>query len=81
MITLTENTLAEIRRRAAALAGGGRIVRLGVKEGGCSGTTYLLDFDETVSDQDTTFSQEEFTIAVDPVALPLLNGMARVFKK
>ena len=75
MITLKENALAEIRRRALVESPASPIVRLGVKEGGCAGTTYVLEFTDEVAAGDQTFSQEEFTVVVDEASFALLKGL------
>lgn len=75
MIKLTENTLQHIRGLAQNKGPGDLVVRLGVKAGGCSGTTYVLDFEDTVGPGDFTFDQAEFTVAVHRNSFHLLNGL------
>jgi iron-sulfur cluster assembly accessory protein len=75
MIKLSENTMKEIRRRAGSEGWSSRIIRVGIKAGGCSGTTYVLDFAEEIRPEDETFGQEEFTIVVEAGHIPLLRGV------
>ncbi len=75
MINLTENTLQHIRTLVQEKGTDDLVVRLGVKEGGCSGTTYILDFENSVGPGDFTFDQAEFTIAVHQNSFHLLNGL------
>lgn len=51
-----------------------RQLRVGVKGGGCSGMTYILDFD-TPQANDTRFDIGEFTILVDKAHAIYLTGM------
>lgn len=49
-------------------------VRVGVKSGGCSGLSYDLDFDKTVSPQDKVYEDNEVKILVDKKSLLYLVG-------
>jgi iron-sulfur cluster assembly protein len=49
-------------------------LRLGVKGGGCSGLTYMLDFDEAAKPNDKVFQAEDLTVFVDPKSLFFLSG-------
>ena len=75
MIHFTENTLAELRRRAGQGPSAGAVVRLGVKPGGCSGTTYVLEFEPQAGPQDQTVALGEFEVAIAPQDVPLLTGL------
>nr|MEE4266510.1 iron-sulfur cluster assembly accessory protein [Candidatus Krumholzibacteria bacterium] len=75
MIHFTESTLAELRRRAGQDPSAGAVVRLGVKPGGCSGTTYVLEFTDQARAQDQTVALGEFEVAIAPQDLPLLTGL------
>jgi iron-sulfur cluster assembly protein len=49
-------------------------LRVGVKGGGCSGFSYLLDLTETQKDNDEIFEQHGISIVCDPKSLLYLNG-------
>lgn len=49
-------------------------LRIGVKGGGCSGLTYILDFEEKVRENDSVFISEGIKIIVDPKSLFHLSG-------
>ena len=49
-------------------------VRVGVKSGGCSGLSYELSFDDTKSDQDRLFEDNQVKILVDKKSLLYLLG-------
>lgn len=55
-------------------------LRVGVKGGGCSGFSYLLDLTETQKDSDEAFEQHGITIIVDPKSMLYLGGVTVDFK-
>jgi iron-sulfur cluster assembly protein len=55
-------------------------LRVGVKGGGCSGFSYLLDLTETQKDTDEAFEQHGVTIVCDPKSLLYLTGVTVDFK-
>ena len=55
-------------------------LRVGIKGGGCSGFSYLLDLTEQKNDQDEQFEQHGIAIVCDPKSLLYLNGTKIDFK-
>jgi iron-sulfur cluster assembly protein len=55
-------------------------LRVGVKGGGCSGFSYLLDLTETQKPYDECFDQHGITVIVDPKSLLYLSGTTIDFK-
>lgn len=55
-------------------------LRVGVKGGGCSGFSYLLDLTETQKDSDEIFEQHGIKIICDPKSMLYLNGVTIDFK-
>ena len=55
-------------------------LRLGVKGGGCSGFSYMLDLTENHNDSDETFDKHGITVVCDPKSLLYLNGTTIDFK-
>jgi iron-sulfur cluster assembly protein len=55
-------------------------LRVGVKGGGCSGFSYLLDLTETQKETDEVFVQHGVTIIVDPKSLLYLGGTTIDFR-
>ncbi|WP_430908707.1 HesB/IscA family protein [Maribacter sp. 2-571] len=49
-------------------------VRVGVKSGGCSGLSYELDFDKTISEADKVFEDNDVRIIVDKKSFLYLVG-------
>ncbi|MEJ2545123.1 MAG: iron-sulfur cluster insertion protein ErpA [Calditrichaceae bacterium] len=74
MITLTQNAVDKIKsiydeenKKEAEL-------RIGIKGGGCSGFSYVMDFDEKSSDVDQHFEVNGVKIVVDSKSLIYLAG-------
>ncbi|MCC6683018.1 MAG: iron-sulfur cluster insertion protein ErpA [Phycisphaeraceae bacterium] len=55
-------------------------LRVGVKGGGCSGFSYLLDLTEQSRDTDEQFEQHGVKIVCDPKSYLYLNGTSIDFK-
>jgi iron-sulfur cluster assembly protein len=55
-------------------------LRVGVKGGGCSGFSYVLDLTENQKESDETFEQHGIRIICDPKSLLYLNGTTIDFK-
>ena len=55
-------------------------LRVGVKGGGCSGFSYLLDLTEAQKDHDEVFEQHGIKIICDPKSLLYLSGTTIDFK-
>ena len=52
-------------------------LRVGVRQGGCSGMSYMMDFEEAskVRDNDEVFDYDGFKIVCDPKSLLYLYGL------
>ena len=55
-------------------------LRVGVKGGGCSGFSYVLDLTETQKDSDEAIEQHGITIICDPKSMLYLGGTIVDFK-
>jgi iron-sulfur cluster assembly protein len=55
-------------------------LRIGVKGGGCSGFSYVLDLTETQKDTDELIEQHGVKMIVDPKSLLYLNGVTVDFR-
>ena len=56
-----------------------QFLRVSVKQGGCSGFSYQLDFDSSKSDKDKTFESHGVQLVVDAKSLLYLMGMTLNF--
>ena len=55
-------------------------LRVGVKGGGCSGFSYVLDLTETQKETDEVFMQHGIAVICDPKSLLYLSGTTIDFK-
>lgn len=55
-------------------------LRVGVKGGGCSGFSYLLDLTESQKETDEVFERHGIKLIVDPKSLLYLNGTVIDFR-
>ena len=72
-ISLTESA-AERVRHFLDNRGSGIGLRLGVKTTGCSGMAYVLEFVDTLSEEDVVFENLGIKIIVDPKSMLYLDG-------
>ncbi len=73
MIELTEAAAKQIRDLAAAPDASGKLLRMFVETGGCSGLEYGMTFDEPKSDDQQIVSQG-ITFLIDPASYEQLKG-------
>lgn len=75
-IILSETAAREIKSiiQQQELDAGAVRLRVGVKGGGCSGFSYLLDLTETQKDTDEVFEQHGIKVICDPKSLLYLAG-------
>tara|TARA_R110002072_G_scaffold42064_19_gene118554 strand:- start:145894 stop:146250 length:357 start_codon:yes stop_codon:yes gene_type:complete len=81
-VILTELAAKEVRTIIAAqeLDTDKVRLRIGVKGGGCSGFSYLLDLTESQKDSDEVFEQHGIKMIIDPKSLLYLSGVVVDFK-
>ncbi len=82
MVTLTETAAKEINTiiEKEELDREKVRLRVGVKGGGCSGFSYLLDLTEVQKDTDELSDQHGIKVIVDPKSLLYLSGVTVDFK-
>jgi iron-sulfur cluster assembly protein len=81
-IILSETAAKEVRHIIADQELDAEKVRLrvGVKGGGCSGFSYVLDLTESQKETDEVFEQHGIKIICDPKSLLYLNGTTIDFR-
>lgn len=81
-VLLSESAAREIKSiiQQQELDAGKVRLRVGVKGGGCSGFSYILDLTETQKDTDELFEQHGVKIICDPKSLLYLNGVTVDFR-
>lgn len=73
-ILVTETAVREIKKILSQQAPG-TFLRVGVKGGGCSGLSYLMNLDTQTGELDRAFEFGEVKVVVDTKALMYLNGL------
>jgi iron-sulfur cluster assembly accessory protein len=74
-VNFTASAQAEILRLLSEVPqNAGKQLRVGVKGGGCSGMTYILEFDEPNPD-DTVFQSEQISFIMSKAHALYLTGM------
>lgn len=79
-ITLTdsaaERVTSHIEKRGAGVG-----LRLGVRDSGCSGLAYVVDYADKKLDNDIVFDSKGVTVLVDKDAIKYIDGMTVDFVK
>ena len=79
-VTLTESA-ANRARTFLEKRGKGIGLRLGIKTSGCSGLSYMLEFVDTLNEDDHVFEQHGVKVIVDTKSLVYLDGTQLDFVK
>lgn len=81
-IILTERAAAEVKKivQEQELDGDKIRLRIGVKGGGCSGFSYVLDLTESQKPTDEQFEMNGVKIIIDPKSLLYLSGVKVDFR-
>ena len=73
-VSLTEAAAVQVRRQLDQ-RGHGTGLRVGVKEAGCSGFAYRVDFADQVNTEDVVFESHGVRVVVAKDHLPVLAGV------
>lgn len=73
-ITLTPAAAKHVQTQLQQ-RGKGLGLSVGIKESGCSGYRYVVDYADEASDQDTVFDCHGIKLVVNKTSLPQLDGM------
>jgi iron-sulfur cluster assembly protein len=77
MITISEDALNHLKdiMKEEGISNDTHFLRVGVKGGGCSGLSYVMDFDDVKTDQDEVVElQNGFKVVVDKKSVLYLFG-------
>jgi len=72
MIELTDEAIKQFLTKTEFE--GNDTIRIGIKDGGCAGYEYILDYADSVHDDDHILEFGTFMIVIDPFSIPLLEG-------
>lgn len=76
MITLTENAIQAVGRFIAGSDKPSAGLRIEVSDGGCSGMQYGLKLDSRQNEGDTVIEYGAVKVLVDPISMPMVDGMS-----
>ena len=76
-LQLSENALKHLLMMREQQGNQDLCLRVGVRQGGCSGMSYMMDFENLsqIRDNDEVFEYEGFKIICDPKSLLYLYGL------
>ena len=74
MIKVSESAKAKAQKLMQEQNLSNAFIRVGVKGGGCSGLTYIMDFDTELKDEDKVFEDNGIKIVVDKKSFLYLVG-------
>lgn len=73
-LDISDSAVAQIRKLVARDSRQGSALRVGVTDGGCSGYSYKLGFDNQQRSNDIVLDRSGVTIYVDRDSAPYLSG-------
>lgn len=79
-VTISPSALDELKRLSSEQADAQKALRIGVKGGGCSGLTYIMDFDAP-TDSDEIFDFDGLKVAVNRAQALYLVGTVLDFEQ
>ena len=79
-VSLTESAALQIKKQLAK-RGKGIGLKLGVKKSGCSGYAYVLDYADTLTDNDAVFEGYGVKVIVTKNDLEFVNGIELDYRK
>ncbi len=74
MVSLTDNAAKRIAEMQETEKNPGLRLRLRVDSGGCSGFSYVFDFDDKKASDDLIFAHNGMELVIDPISLELVKG-------
>jgi len=79
-VSLTESAARQIKKQLAK-RGQGIGLKLGVKQSGCSGYAYTIDYADALNDGDTVFENFDVKVIVAANDLEFLNGIELDYRR
>lgn len=81
MITITENAAEKLQEMLQEENNPSLFLRVGVKEGGCSGFSYGMGFDDEAAEGDTELEIHGIKVMVDQDSAKYLRGLIIDYKE
>ncbi len=79
-ISVTENAVRQIQKQLDK-RGKGIGLRLGVKEAGCTGYAYVLDYADELNDGDSVFEDSGVKVIINEKDLEFLHGIELDYRR
>ncbi|MFH0902095.1 MAG: iron-sulfur cluster assembly accessory protein [Pseudomonadota bacterium] len=74
-ISITARAVEKIHEMAKKRGKPGSALRIGIRSGGCTGSSYLFEWsDGPAEEHDKVFEQDGITVYIDPKSLVYLDG-------
>ncbi len=76
MITITDSALEHLKKvmKEEGISNDTHFLRVGVKGGGCSGLSYVMDFDNEMTESDEVVTLPDLKVVIDKKSLLYLIG-------
>ena len=76
MVTLSQKALSHILdlMKSEGISTDTHHLRVGVKGGGCSGLSYTMDFDDSITEMDEVVNLDEIRVVIDKKSVLYLFG-------
>jgi iron-sulfur cluster assembly protein len=81
MLEVTEGAARQISRIVAENAGKYTGLRVGLQDGGCSGYSYLIEFERTAEPEDVVIEASGARVYVHPLHVPFIEGSKLLWKE
>jgi len=72
MLELTDNAIQQFLLKTEQ--NGNDSIRVGITGGGCGGYEYVIDYADSVHDDDHVLDFGKFLVVIDPISIPYLTG-------
>ena len=72
MIELTDNAIQQFLIKTQE--NGNDSIRVGITGGGCGGYEYVIDYADSVHEDDHILDFGKFAVVIDPTSIPYLTG-------
>ena len=74
-VTITQAAVKQIRFLMSKKGGDNLSLRIGVKGGGCSGLSYVMNIEESPTPKDRVFEIEGLSVFIDSKSLQFIDGL------
>lgn len=75
LVTITPAAIKQVKRLRDKKRNEQLALRLGVKGGGCSGLSYVMNFEEAPAANDAIYEVDGVTVIIDPKSAQFIGGI------